>query len=73
MDRKGTALRRALEKWLGVKATTPTRITRVRKPGQHFGCVQVDISRASGNLSLFFFRHADGSWRVFPPYELELR
>ncbi|WP_454754140.1 hypothetical protein [Cupriavidus necator] len=73
MNRKGTALRRALEKWLGVNATIPTRITRVRKPGQYFGCVQVDVSRASGNLSLFFFRHADGSWRVFPPYELELR
>lgn len=73
MDRKRTALRRAVDKWLGVNSTTPTRITRVRKPGQYFGCVQLDISRTSGDLSLLFFRHADGSWRVFPPNELELR
>lgn len=73
MDRKKTALRRAVEKWLGVDATTPTRITRVRKPGQYFGCVQLDIGRTSGVLSLLFFRHADGSWRVFPPNKLELR
>jgi len=73
MNRNRTALRGLVEKWLGVNATTPTRISRVRRPGQRIGCVQVDVSRASGDLSLFFFRHADGSWRVFPPYELELR
>ena len=29
--------------------------------------VCVEASRASGVLAIFFFRHADGSWCVFPP------
>jgi hypothetical protein len=28
-------------------------------------CIQVD--RPTGSFSLFFFRHADGAWHVFPP------
>ncbi|WP_234825198.1 hypothetical protein [Cupriavidus necator] len=31
------------------------------------GYVQVEVEQASGALSLLFFRHADGSWCVFPP------
>jgi hypothetical protein len=62
-----TSLRRLLAKWVGVDADTPVRVTRVHPPGHCTGCVQVDVARASGDLSLFFFRHADGSWCVFPP------
>ncbi|WP_235205654.1 hypothetical protein [Cupriavidus sp. SK-4] len=31
------------------------------------GYVQVEVERPSGALCLMFFRHADGSWCVFPP------
>ncbi|RDK06503.1 hypothetical protein DN412_30995 [Cupriavidus lacunae] len=61
------SLRGLLAKWVGVDADTLARVTRVRPPRQCTACVQVDVARASGNLSLFFFRHADGSWCVFPP------
>ncbi|MBB5447390.1 hypothetical protein HDG38_006034 [Paraburkholderia sp. WSM4177] len=28
-------------------------------------CIQIDLP--TGAFSLFFFRHADGAWHVFPP------
>lgn len=61
------SLRGLLAKWVGFDADTPARVTRVRPPRQCTACVQVDVARASGDLSLLFFRHADGSWSVFPP------
>jgi hypothetical protein len=69
MNSSRTSLSALVEKWLGLNAATPRFITRIRHPGQHKGCVQVRVLRSSGDLSLFFFRHADGSWRVFPPHE----
>lgn len=58
-----------VQKWLGLHAASPRQITRIRLPRQHTGCAQVTTSGPAGDLSLFFFRHADGSWRVFPPYD----
>jgi hypothetical protein len=29
--------------------------------------VRIQIERPTGSFSLFFFRHADGTWHVFPP------
>jgi hypothetical protein len=29
--------------------------------------VQIRIDRPTGAFCLFFFRHADGTWHVFPP------
>ncbi|TPQ26621.1 hypothetical protein C2U69_34715 [Cupriavidus pinatubonensis] len=61
-----TSLSAAVEKWLGIDASTARQIVCVRYPRQHKGCVQVKVVRPAGDLSLCFFRHADRSWRVFP-------
>ena len=61
------SLRGLMQKWLGPEGATAARITRKRDAARHRGYVQVEVKRASGMLSLIFFRHADGSWCVFPP------
>ncbi|CAH2912030.1 MAG: hypothetical protein CPSOU_2109 [uncultured Paraburkholderia sp.] len=33
------------------------------------GAVCVEAQRETGVLKLFFFRHDDGFWHVFPPVE----
>jgi hypothetical protein len=30
-------------------------------------CVRIQIDQPTATFSLFFFRHADGTWHVFPP------
>ncbi|MGF6478728.1 hypothetical protein QFZ91_000889 [Paraburkholderia sp. JPY419] len=62
------SLRSEVEKLVG-----PTRgrgacvrlLDRCRSDGTCRVCIQID--RPSGTFSLFFFRHADGTWHVFPP------
>jgi hypothetical protein len=62
------SLRFLVEKWL---APTPTMRIRVVQSG-HMGLhkrryVHVEASAAAGSRAIFFFRHDDGSWCVFPP------
>ncbi|MFM0557975.1 hypothetical protein P0D69_44695 [Paraburkholderia sediminicola] len=62
------SLRRQVEKWLAPTAATPVRVTefsRTRRGGRRYVCVEV--SSPNGARALFFFRHDDGSWCVFPP------
>ncbi len=69
MDSGSTSLRRLVEKWLRPTAATPARIMRVkRNENRSARCVRVEVSRSSGVFSVFFFRHSDGSWCVFPPH-----
>lgn len=69
MDSGSTSLRWLVEKWLQPTAASPARVVRV-KPGRMRStrCVRVEICRSSDVLSVFFFRHNDGSWCVFPPH-----
>lgn len=61
-------LRGKIDKWLGASSLAPRRVTRVHPRGLDCrGDVQVDVNRESGEPSLYFFGHSDGSWRVFPP------
>ncbi|EYS97647.1 hypothetical protein CF68_07785 [Cupriavidus sp. SK-4] len=61
------SLRGLMQKWLGPDAVERARITRMRDDASPRGYVQVEVERPSGALCLMFFRHADGSWCVFPP------
>ncbi|MBC8750094.1 hypothetical protein OKW43_000502 [Paraburkholderia sp. WC7.3g] len=62
------SLRSEVEKLVG-----PTRgrgacvrlLDRFRSAGTCCVCIQID--RPTGTFSLFFFRHDDGTWHVFPP------
>ncbi len=68
MQASGISLRGLIDKWLGSNLAAPARITRLRRSLTcRGGCVRVDVARPSGPVSMFFFRHDDGCWCVFPP------
>lgn len=62
------SLRYQVEKWLAPGLAMPIHVTRFSRTGcngRRYVCVET-LSPA-GTRSLFFFRHGDGSWYVFPP------
>lgn len=68
MDTTAHSLRSLIEKWLAPTHATPVRLTRFSSTRlSHRHCVCVEASRPAGSLALFFFRHEDGTWCVFPP------
>lgn len=67
MKDAATSLRFLFEKWIGNGDPAATRVIRTRHPSQGTGCVEVQFERASELHSIWFFRHGDGAWRVFPP------
>jgi len=61
------SLRCQVEKWLAPGPATPVHVTvfsRTRTGGRRYVCVET--SSPAGARALFFFRHDDGSWYVFP-------
>jgi hypothetical protein len=68
MNTQHHSLRGIVEKWLSPTPATPvSRIHLCRMQANHTRYVRVEAVRANGVLALFFFRHDDGSWQVFPP------
>ena len=68
MNSNASSLHRLVDKWLGPTPAAPARVVRMRRGGATpTRCVCVEVQRPSGLLSVFFFRHEDGSWCVFPP------
>ncbi|SIT43969.1 conserved hypothetical protein [Paraburkholderia piptadeniae] len=62
------SLRLVVEKWLGFNPPKTARITafgRTVSGGSRYVCVET--THDSDQFALFFFRHSDGCWRVFPP------
>jgi hypothetical protein len=62
------SLRCPVEKWLAPAPAIPVHVTRFSRTGwngQRYVCVET--SSPDGTRALFFFRHDDGSWCVFPP------
>ncbi|WP_144157499.1 hypothetical protein [Paraburkholderia sp. BCC1885] len=62
------SLRFLVEKWLAPGPSIPVRVTefsRTRMGRRRY--VRVETALAAGARSLFFFRHDDGCWCVFPP------
>jgi hypothetical protein len=57
----------AIEKWLAPTLAMRAHVVRVRRAGRHGRCVCVEAVLSGGLLSIFFFRHDDGSWNVYPP------
>ncbi|MFM0027416.1 hypothetical protein PQR70_14250 [Paraburkholderia madseniana] len=60
----------AVQKWLSPTTGTPVRVIQFARAAQHhtrYRYICVEALRAAGILSIFFFRHEDGSWYVFPP------
>lgn len=62
------SLRFLVEKWLAPAPFAPVHVTefsRTRLGGWRY--VHVETSHEAGSRGLFFFRHDDGCWCVFPP------
>ncbi|SDJ15735.1 hypothetical protein SAMN04487926_13557 [Paraburkholderia steynii] len=68
-----TSLRLLVEKWLPQTLSTPMRVTRFsRTHPNRRRYVRVEALRPEGSVALFFFRHDDGTWQVFPPENARL-
>ncbi|MFC0401467.1 hypothetical protein [Paraburkholderia rhizosphaerae] len=68
MNATGKTLHWAVDKWLAPTPARPARVTRfARGDGQGRRCVRVEAEQPGGLMAIFFFRHRDGSWNVFPP------
>ena len=62
------SLRFLVEKWLTPNLATPVRVIRFSRTlhnRRRYVCVEA--LRPKGSVAIFFFRHDDGTWRVFPP------
>ena len=62
------SLRLLVEKWLGLAPAIPanlTKFSRSRLNQRRYLCVEA--SWPAGTLTVYFFLHDDGTWRVFPP------
>ena len=63
---RGQSLRSLVDKWLApILPVRVTEFSRTRADGTRY--VRVEAHSASGLHALFFFRHDDGCWCVFPP------
>jgi hypothetical protein len=67
MSPTGKTLHWAVDKWLRPTPSTPVRVLRLYRTRTHRRCVCVEALNSGGLLSIFFFRHDDGSWNVYPP------
>jgi hypothetical protein len=62
------SLRTQVDKWLAPHASIAVHVTqfsRTRWGRRRYVCVETSL--AFGSRALFFFRHDDGCWCVFPP------
>ncbi|WP_028217659.1 hypothetical protein [Paraburkholderia oxyphila] len=68
MNTQKRSLQGLVEKWLAPTPAVPAHVTqfgRTAAGNTRFICVEV--SHPTNPRALFFFRHGDGCWRVFPP------
>jgi hypothetical protein len=64
----GQSLRYQVEKWLGPAPAAHFHVTRFGRTGwTGRRYVRVETSSPAGARALFFFRHDDGNWSIFPP------
>ncbi|AGW95348.1 hypothetical protein N234_35387 [Ralstonia pickettii DTP0602] len=62
------SLRFQVEKWLAPGSTTSVHVVEFsRTQSGRRRYVYVETSQPGSLRALFFFRHDDGCWRVFPP------
>jgi len=68
MNTAEKSLRFLVEKWLGATPAMRVRVTQFSRTRQnHKRYVRVEALRPAGSIAIFFFRHDDGTWCVFPP------
>ena len=68
MNATGSSLRILVDKWLAPNAGVPARVVRFsRMQESRLRYVCVEAVYPARTIAIFFFRHGDGSWCVFPP------
>ncbi|MPW20026.1 hypothetical protein GCT13_24820 [Paraburkholderia sp. CNPSo 3157] len=68
MNTAEKSLRSLVDRWLTPTSATPVRVIQFGRTSSSRGrYVRVEAHRPDGPVALFFFRHNDGTWRVFPP------
>jgi hypothetical protein len=68
MTSRGKSLRAMVEHWLSPDSNTTVRVIRYRSGWANRQLyVQVETRKSQGPVAMYFFRHEDGAWRVFPP------
>jgi hypothetical protein len=67
MTPREKSLRWLVEKWLAPTPSVPVQVTRYSHPNSSGRCVLARQSGPARSLAIFFFRHEDGLWCVFPP------
>ncbi|QCP50396.1 hypothetical protein FAZ95_15200 [Trinickia violacea] len=66
MVRGEMSLGSIFDKWVGRTTDNSVRVTRLgRARSRRY--VQVALLRSGTVHTIFFFRHDDGTWNVFPP------
>lgn len=66
MSKGAKCLHALVEYWLGQHSTTQTRVVRLAGRGAR-RCVYVELASSDELVRMYFFRHPDRVWRVFPP------
>ncbi|TCG03956.1 hypothetical protein BZM27_44465 [Paraburkholderia steynii] len=62
----GRSLRNMVQDWLAPDPKRGFRVSHVGRSGHgRYVCVVAD--NGAGSRAMFFFRHRDGSWCIFPP------
>jgi hypothetical protein len=62
------SLRGLVGKLLGTECRQSVRVLSIhRSRSGRTRRVCLEVQRPGGSLALFFFRHSDGIWHVFPP------
>jgi hypothetical protein len=68
MASTGKSLRQMVEHWLAPAPGEGVQVTAFRNRRSMQQCyVCVETSRAARPAAMFFFRHRDGNWCIFPP------
>jgi hypothetical protein len=68
MNATEKSLHYLVEKWLAPAPTSRIHVVQFgRMQGDKRPYVHVEASAPGGSRSIFFFRHDDGRWCVFPP------
>ena len=66
------SLRAVVDHWLTGRAEN-VRVTAFRHgPARQRCYVCVEAIRSDGRMAMFFFRHLDGTWRIYPPSRKQL-
>ncbi|QBR02975.1 MULTISPECIES: hypothetical protein [Paraburkholderia] len=68
MNATGSSLRLLVDKWLAPNAGVPAHVvcfSRMQENRLRYVCVEA--VHPARTIAIFFFRHGDGSWCVFPP------